>query len=124
MKKAIVLFGHGARDPQWADPMRRLQRILMERLPNHPVKLAFLELMEPSLPVCVNDLVAQAVTHVQVVPIFFGQGGHLKHDFPLILAELKGRHPHLHLEATAAVGLWDAVWMAIAEEIMELMGQN
>ena len=33
-KKAIVLFGHGARDPQWAEPMKRLQSILVGQLPD------------------------------------------------------------------------------------------
>ena len=49
-KKAIVLFGHGARDPQWAEPMKRLQTILLEQLSGVQVELAFLELMSPAFP--------------------------------------------------------------------------
>lgn len=116
-KKAIVLFGHGARDPQWAEPMKRLQSILVDRLPDHCVELAFLELMPPTLPDCVDCLVQGGVQQVQVVPIFFGRGGHLKNDFPVIMADLKARHPDLTVQATEAVGQWDAVWLAIAEEI-------
>lgn len=119
-KKAIVLFGHGARDPQWAEPMKRLQSILTGQLPNVQVELAFLELMEPSLPDTVDCMVRGGVEHIQVVPIFFGRGGHLKNDFPVIMAELKQQHPNLHIEATSAVGQWDAVWHAIAAEIVGL----
>lgn len=118
-KKAIVLFGHGARDPQWAEPMKRLQSILTGQLPHVQVELAFLELMAPSLPDTVDCMVQGGVQHIQVVPIFFGRGGHLKNDFPVIMAEMKARHPGLNIEATEAVGQWDAVWQAIATEIVQ-----
>ena len=118
-KKAVVLFGHGARDPQWAEPMKRLQSILIGQLPDIQVELAFLELMEPSLPNVVDCMALGGVSHIQVVPIFFGKGGHLKNDFPVIMAEMKQKHPGLSIEATAAVGQWDAVWQAIATEVVK-----
>lgn len=118
-KKAVVLFGHGARDPQWAEPMKRLQSILIGQLPNVQVELAFLELMEPSLPDVVDCMAMGGIANIQVVPIFFGKGGHLKNDFPVIMAEMKQKHPALNIEATTAVGQWDAVWQAIATEIVQ-----
>lgn len=117
--KAIVLFGHGARDPQWAEPMKRLQSMLVEQLPEVQVELAFLELMAPSLQDTVECMAQGGVQHIQVVPIFFGKGGHLKNDFPVIMAEMKAKHPGLNIEATSAVGQWDAVWQAIATEIVQ-----
>lgn len=120
-KKAVILFGHGARDPQWADPMRRLQSILVAALPDVQVELAFLELMDPSLPEVVQSLAAGGVDSVKVVPIFFGRGGHLKNDFPVLMNELRTAHPRLAIEATEAVGQWDAVWQAIAVEITGLV---
>ena len=118
-KKAVVLFGHGARDPQWAEPMKRLQSILIGQLPNVQVELAFLELMEPSLPDVVDCMAMGGIVNIQVVPIFFGKGGHLKNDFPVIMAEMKQKHPALNIEATTAVGQWDAVWQAIATEVVK-----
>ena len=115
--KAVVLFGHGARDPQWADPMRQLQAILMKSMPGVRVELAFLELMEPRLPDVVQTLVGEGVQAVSVVPIFFGRGGHLKNDFPVLMAQLREAHPAVSIDATEAVGQWDAVWQAIAAEI-------
>lgn len=118
-KKAIVLFGHGARDPQWADPMKRLQSLLNEQLPEVQVELAFLELMLPSLPDTVECMAMGGVKNIQIVPIFFGRGGHLKNDFPVLMAELKQKYPALTIEATPAVGQWDAVWQAISAEIVQ-----
>ena len=121
--KAIVLFGHGARDPQWAEPMQRLQQILLASLQNLRVELAFLELMEPSLPAIVASLVGSGVSSIQVVPIFFGRGGHLKNDFPVLMQELKTAHPYIDISNTDAVGQWDTVWMAIAQEIIKSVDQ-
>ncbi|HEX4917462.1 MAG TPA: CbiX/SirB N-terminal domain-containing protein [Limnobacter sp.] len=118
-KKAVVLFGHGARDPQWAEPMKRLQAMLLAQLPQVQVELAFLELMEPSLPDTVECMALGGVSNIQVVPIFFGRGGHLKNDFPVLMAEMKQKYPTVSIEATTAVGQWDSVWHAIATEIVQ-----
>ncbi len=47
MSSAIVLFAHGARDPEWAQPFEKMRARIQERLPGTPVVLAFLELMQP-----------------------------------------------------------------------------
>lgn len=39
--KAIILFGHGARDPRWREPFDRLVELWFSRYPAVPVKLAF-----------------------------------------------------------------------------------
>lgn len=120
--RAIILFGHGARDPQWAEPMRRLETMLKAQHPTVRVELAFLELMQPSLPDCVEGLVNSGIGAIQVVPIFFGQGGHLKNDFPRLMQQLQETYPAVRLTATQAVGQWDAVWAAIAAQIGRLGG--
>ena len=32
MTTALILFAHGARDPEWANPMRRVQAAIRKRL--------------------------------------------------------------------------------------------
>ena len=60
--RALVLFAHGARAASWAAPFERLRELTAARLPEVPVSLAFLELMEPRLPAEVARLAAQGVT--------------------------------------------------------------
>jgi sirohydrochlorin cobaltochelatase len=115
--RAVVLFGHGARDPQWADPLRSLQTMLVNRLgESFVVELAFLELMEPSLPDVVRCLCLGGVKRVDIIPVFFGRGGHLKKDFPVLLSDLQCAYPEIEIKATEAVGQWDAMWSALAQE--------
>jgi sirohydrochlorin cobaltochelatase len=58
MRRALVLFAHGARSASWAAPFERLRDLTRQRLPDVDVSLAFLELMEPRLPAQVDALAA------------------------------------------------------------------
>jgi len=102
--KAIIFFGHGARDLRWREPFDRLAALWQAQNPNTPVELAFLELMQPSLSGAIQKIVAQGIRDITVIPVFFGQGSHLRNDFPRILEECRIEFSDISLNATPAVG--------------------
>ena len=113
----IVLFAHGARDARWAEPFERLAGRLRDLRGNDggPVTLAFLELMSPDLPGAVAAQVADGCTSVTVVPVFFGQGGHIRKDLPVIVDTCRAAHPNVEIRCATPVGEDDAVIEAIAQ---------
>ncbi|BDX22111.1 hypothetical protein TUM22923_14320 [Polynucleobacter sp. TUM22923] len=113
--KSIVLFGHGARDARWREPFDRLAALWKAQHPNTPVTLAFLEMMQPSLEEAIASQVFAGANEVVIVPIFFGQGGHLRNDFPVLLNACREKFPGLTLSTTPAVGEDDAVLQAIVD---------
>lgn len=113
--KAIILFGHGARDSRWREPFDRLAGLWREQHASTPVELAFLEMMQPSLEEAVGALSSQGATQITVVPVFFGQGGHLRNDFPVLLEDCQKKFPAVTLSATLAVGEDLAVLQAIVD---------
>jgi len=113
--KAIVLFGHGARDIRWREPFDRLASLWKAQYPNVLVELAFLELMQPSLEEGIASHVTAGALEVVVIPVFFGQGGHLRNDFPVLLSACQKKFPGLTLRATPAVGEDQAVLSAIID---------
>jgi len=113
--KAIILFGHGARDSRWREPFDRLADLWRVQYLGAPVELAFLEMMQPSLEEAVLALITQGATQITVVPVFFGQGGHLRNDFPVLLEACREKFPQITLSATPAVGEDDAVLQAIVD---------
>lgn len=124
LKQAIVLFAHGARDPAWAKPLEGLQQLLVNDLgANWEVRLAFLELMQPSLPDSITNLTQLGCNTIHIVPVFFGQGGHMKKDFPVILQKLQEDHPHVQIQATEAVGQWAELWQALATGVANRLTQ-
>ncbi|WP_353427887.1 CbiX/SirB N-terminal domain-containing protein [Polynucleobacter sp. MWH-UH19D] len=113
--KAIILFGHGARDIRWREPFDRLAALWRSQHPDTPVELAFLEMMQPSLEEAVSALSIVGASQIIVVPVFFGQGGHLRNDFPALLAACQEKYPEIILSATNAVGDDLAVLQAIVD---------
>jgi sirohydrochlorin cobaltochelatase len=112
--RGLILFAHGSREIGWSDPFEKLAARVRALSPGHEVRLAFLELMRPSLGEAVNELVENAVSEIAIVPIFLGQGGHLKRDLPRMIAELRARHSAVKIDLAGAAGEEDGVLDAIA----------
>lgn len=119
---AIVLFGHGARDPEWAGPMRRIRDTLRARSDAPRVELAFLELMRPTLPEAIAALAQAGARRVAVVPVFLAQGGHLKRDLPLLLDAARAAHPGCEITLAAAAGEAEPVVRAMADYAASCLG--
>ena len=112
---AIILFAHGARDPEWAQPFKKIKRALEAKRPGITVELAFLEFMQPSLPDAVAQLSATGHRLITIAPLFMAQGGHLKNDLPKILDALRADHPQTTITLLPAVGDVDPILEAIAD---------
>ncbi|WP_409268016.1 sirohydrochlorin chelatase [Massilia sp. BHUDP2] len=122
MKRALVLFAHGARAQSWAAPFERLREQSQARLPGVPVRLAFLELMEPRLPAAIDALVGEGVDEITVVPVFLGQGGHLLRDLPQLADGIRAAHPGLRLEVAGAIGEDPQVQAAMTDYCIRALG--
>jgi sirohydrochlorin cobaltochelatase len=86
-------------------------------LPGERIVLAFLELMQPTLPDCAAALYADGVRALRVVPVFFGSGGHLKEDLPNLVKTIKNKHKDLEITLEPPVGEQPEVISAIAKAI-------
>ena len=115
MSSAIILFAHGARDPEWAQPFFRIRDQVAQQFPDVPVNVAFLEIMQPTLAEAVAELAAQSINHITLIPLFMARGGHLKEDMPRLLTEIYQQHPHIRFHTSPAIGEVDAVLNCIAQ---------
>jgi sirohydrochlorin cobaltochelatase len=122
MTTALILFAHGARDPEWANPMRRVQAAVRQRVADMPVELAFLEFMAPTLADCATALIAGGATKIVVMPMFIARGGHLKRDVPELLAALQAAHPGVELILGDVIGEQEIVVQAMAESSLKSLG--
>lgn len=111
----LILFAHGARDPRWAEPFERLKRKVEAAQPALRVALAYLEIMTPDLPTAADTLVRAGCTSLRIVPVFLGQGGHVRDDLPILVEAVRDRHPGVKIDLRAAVGEDDAVLERIAD---------
>ena len=117
--RGIVLFAHGAREPQWAEPFARIRDRVRASRPEYPIELAFLELMSPTLEEAIAAVIAQGAPSVTVFPLFMAQGGHLKHDLPRMLDAIRANHPHIPIALEPPIGEVANILEAIAGWILE-----
>jgi sirohydrochlorin cobaltochelatase len=114
LKDGLVLFAHGSRDPEWARPFESIASQLSRKF---LVRVAYLELMRPSLDEAVAALAAAGARSIRVIPLFLGQGGHVKDDLPKLVSAAAARHPDLKLIVEKAIGEQPQVIEAIAAAI-------
>jgi sirohydrochlorin cobaltochelatase len=100
--KAVVLFGHGSRDPLWRQPMEAVAARLAAK--GVQARCAYLELNTPDLPTCVRELVGSGARSITIVPMFLGTGKHAREDLPLLVKRLRGDHLGVMFNLQQAVG--------------------
>ncbi len=115
---AIILFAHGARDPEWAAPFGVIQRQLQAARPEVQVELAFQDFMTPTLDAAVAQAAARGAKRAVLVPLFMAQGGHLKQDLPLLVGKIRERHPQLELQLMPAIGDVPEILQAIGDWVL------
>lgn len=116
--RAIILFAHGARDPDWALPFDIIRERLQAARPELLVALAFQDFMTPTLEAAVAQAVAQGATRMDLVPLFMAQGGHLKQDLPRLVGTLREQHPQIELRVMPAIGDAPEVLQAISDWVL------
>lgn len=113
--KAIILFAHGARNPEWAKPILAIRDVMRARQPQVRVEAAFLEFIAPQLPETIDALVAAGHSDLTIVPMFMAQTGHTKRDLPALLDAARENHPGLLIRLATPIGEAAGVVAAIAD---------
>ncbi len=114
MKTGLILFAHGSRDPRWAEPFARLMAEVAGARPDQPAALAYLEILSPDVMGAAQALVGQGCGALRIVPLFLGQGGHVRRDLPGLVDALRARFPDVTVDLLPAVGEHPDVLAAIA----------
>ncbi|MFM8547209.1 MAG: sirohydrochlorin chelatase [Betaproteobacteria bacterium] len=112
-----ILFAHGSSDPDWAQPLRAIEQRLVSRHGRQVIALAFLERQSPGLDQAAAQLVDAGVSHITIIPMFLGMGGHLKRDLPELIAALRERWKTVEFQLAPAIGESRNLIEAIADWI-------
>ena len=116
MPRALILLAHGSRDPAWAAPFETLTHALQTKHPQSKIALAFMELTEPSLTDVLKTFEAAGVEEVEVLPVFFAAGRHLKKDVPAQI-ETFMKESALRVSLGEPIGAWPEVQAVMADAI-------
>lgn len=102
---ALVALAHGSRDPRSTATITALTDLVGRMRPDLRVEPAFLELASPSPTEVIDQLVADGVEEVVVVPLLLTRAYHARVDLPAVVDAAMHRHPGLQVHATDVLGL-------------------
>jgi len=124
MRQGLILLAHGARDPRWREPFDGLVERVRAKRPELAVRLAFLELMTPDLFLAGEELVASGCDALLIVPIFFGQGGHVREDVPALVDGFRKRCAGVAVSVSRSAGDDSGVVDALASFCIRELDQR
>ena len=120
MQRGVLLFAHGARDPRWAEPFEAVAARVRSHDAALHVRLAYLELMPPTIAEAGGDLALAGCDRVEIVPLFLGAGGHVRKDLPALVRDLEDSYPLVQWRLHPVVGEAEAVLDAMAQVALQL----
>jgi sirohydrochlorin cobaltochelatase len=115
-RPALLIVGHGSRDPRGAREFHDLADLVRRRNPSLMVEGGFIELSRPPISECVDSLAENGARSVAAVPLMLLSAGHVKDDIPATLVREKVDHPEMSFSYGRALG--------IRPELLELMDQR
>jgi sirohydrochlorin cobaltochelatase len=113
---ALLVVGHGSRDPRGAREFHDLVGLVRRRMPSLTVEGGFIELSRPPISECVDRLAESGARNVAAVPLMLLAAGHAKDDIPATLVREKSAHPETNFIYGRALG--------IRPELLELMDER
>lgn len=119
---ANILLAHGSRDPQWQTPFIEMTKAIKEQGDHSDsaiiVELAYMELCEPSLEQVCEQFANKGIKLINIYPVFFAAGRHLRIDVP---KQLAGLEEELNIQTVLhpPVGQEKAVQNAITQVIFD-----
>jgi sirohydrochlorin cobaltochelatase len=126
-KTANILLAHGSRDPKWKIPFQDMTQAIKQHEmsslnPSQEmiVELAYMELCEPSLESMCEKLFKQGIEVINIYPVFFAAGIHLRVDVPKQLKAIEaefGVRTKLHPPVGQEKAVQDAITQVILERL-------
>jgi sirohydrochlorin ferrochelatase len=112
----VLFVAHGSR----AEAANEAHVTMAERLQastGAPVRPAFLELAEPSIPDAIDAVVAEGSQRIVVLPYFLYPGRHMTRDIPGLVTEAETRHPEVTIELLTEFGADGSVLQVLAHQV-------
>jgi sirohydrochlorin cobaltochelatase len=103
MSYAILIAGHGSRDPDGVAEFLDLARHFCTFRPDVPLEIGFLEFARPTIQEGIDRLVRQGAQTVIVLPGVLMAAGHAKNDMASEVRRARERYPHVMIHMGRAL---------------------
>jgi sirohydrochlorin cobaltochelatase len=107
--EAILLVGHGSRDPEGNEELLRFADSVREKATEFVIETCFLEFAKPNIAQGISNCVEQGARRVVLVPIILFAAGHAKIHIPVEIDQAKKRYPGVEFAYGRPIGIHQKV---------------
>ena len=116
---AVLLIAHGSRRDEANQDLVRLAELVRARGEYPLVEIAYLDVVEPTIPQAARRCVEQGARRVLMLPYFLSAGSHVEEDLQRYRRELEAAYPDVVFRLCPPLGLHpgvvDVVFARLAE---------
>lgn len=92
--RALLIVDHGSRAQEANESLEKIAQLVRERVGEGVlVATAHMDIASPTVPEAVDQLAAQGVKEIVVVPYFLAPGRHSREDIPRLVSDAGVAHP-------------------------------
>lgn len=121
---AILLVDHGSRRADANAQLEALAERLRARQPGRIVRVAHLEIAEPTIAQGIAACVEAGARQIVVHPYMLSPGRHSREDIPAAAAAAAREHPGVDVRVSEPLGLHDKLLDVVLERVDESARQR
>jgi len=118
-RSAVVIAGHGSRDPDSLREFEALVELVRQRAQGRVVRHGYLEFAAPTIAEAAAACVAEGATEVAVVPGVLLGARHAKNDMPAELLALARDYPQVDFHFGAPMDLHPLLLQLVQQRVVE-----
>lgn len=122
--RAVLLVGHGSRDPEGNEEIRQIIKQLESQLDQSLlIETCFLEFEKPNVNQGIETCVKRGATNVYVIPLMLLAAGHSKIHIPASIDEAKEKYPNIQFTYGRPFGIHEET-IEICKSRIEEVSEN
>ena len=122
-KTAVMVCGHGSRDPEAIREFERLAGALRTRLEEHDVETGYLEFARPIIREGLDALKRKGARRIVAVPGMLFAAAHVKNDLPWEINSFAAENPGIEVRFGRELGIEPKLLRAAADRIEPVLGK-
>ncbi|AJY76931.1 sirohydrochlorin chelatase [Paenibacillus beijingensis] len=117
--EAILLVGHGSRDPEGNEELLRFAEMVRTKAPQFLIETCFLEFAKPAINQGIENCVSRGATRVVLVPIILFAAGHAKLHIPDAIDHAKRKYHDVQFVYGRPIGVHQKVVNILRSRLSE-----
>jgi len=118
-KVALLLIAHGSKRQAANNDLVTLAEMLRDKNIFDQIEIAYLEVVEPTIPQGACACIEQGATEVLMFPYFLSAGNHVQHDLEQHRLQLANEYRHVRFTLCPPLGLHPLMIDIVCDRIAE-----